>query len=123
MNKRALKREIERLNGILEKANVPEQNRDALDAVILNLAIMRLKLNETCDLIMNEQVICNYDNGGNQKGTHENPLFKGYLNLWRGYLNGLEKFTSYLPKEMQTEVAGNNITVLEKVAKMKRAKS
>ena len=33
---------------------------------------------------------------------------------------GLEKFTSYLPKEMQEEAAGDNIDVLAQVKAMKK---
>jgi len=36
---------------------------------------------------------------------------------------GLEKYTSYLPKELQEEAAGDSLSVLEQVKNMKKAKA
>ena len=63
---------------------------------------------------------CHYDNGGGQTGERENPIFKAYINLWRAYMVGLEKYTSYLPKELQEEAAGDSLSVLDQVKQMKK---
>ena len=69
------------------------------------------------------RIVCEYDNGGGQTGTRENPIFKAYINLWRAYMVGLEKYTSYLPKEFLDEAAGGSISVLEEVKQMKKVNS
>lgn len=122
MTKKQIIDEAKRLNDILIKANVPQGKREALQPVIDNLALMRFKLDETRSEMMDQGVISHYDNGGNQKGEHENPLYKGYISLFKAYMQGLEKFTSYLPKEMPVEAQGEVINMLEVVKNMKKAK-
>ena len=115
--------EHERLDALLDKANVPQQNRAVLAPVIDNMAWQRIKLDETRMEMQNASVVCDYDNGGGQTGVRENPIFKAYINLWRAYMLGLEKFTSYLPKELQDEAQGDMINVLDQVRQMKRARA
>ena len=115
--------EHERLESLLDKANVPQQRRDVLAAVIDNMAWQRIKLDETRVEMQNASVVCDYDNGGGQTGVRENPIFKAYINLWRAYMVGLEKFTSYLPKELQDEVPGDIVSVLDQVRQMKRVRA
>ena len=115
--------EHERLDALLDKANVPQQNRAVLAPVIDNMAWQRIKLDETRIEMQNASVVCDYDNGGGQTGVRENPIFKAYINLWRAYMLGLEKFTSYLPKELQDEAQGDMINVLDQVRQMKRARA
>ena len=122
MTEKAVKSEIQRLNGILEKAGVSEQRQAALDTVIFNLAMMRCKLEETAQQIYAEDVVSAYNNGNGQQGTHENPLFRGYNSLWKSYLAGLAVYTAVLPKEMKEDAAGTSATVLELV-KLKKAKA
>ena len=73
--------------------------------------------------MQNASVVCEYDNGGGQTGTRENPIFKAYINLWRAYMVGLEKYTSYLPADLKDEAAGDGFSVLEEVKQMKRGKA
>lgn len=115
--------EHERLDALLDRANVPQQQRDVLAPVIDNMAWQRIKLDETRVEMQNASVVCDYDNGGGQTGVRENPIFKAYINLWRAYMVGLEKFTSYLPKELQDEVPGDIVSVLDQVRQMKRARA
>lgn len=115
--------EHERLDALLDKANVPQQNRAVLAPVIDNMAWQRIKLDETRIEMQNASVVCDYDNGGGQTGVRENPIFKAYINLWRAYMVGLEKFTSYLPKELQDEAPGDMVNVLDQVRQMKRARA
>lgn len=117
MNRESLQREKDRLTALLDRADVPGQQREILAGVIDNISWQRLKLDETRAELMEASVVCEYDNGGGQVGTHENPAFKAYTNLWRGYMVGVEKFSSYLPKELREEVAGDN--TLQAVLKLK----
>lgn len=121
MNDARVIKEHKRLEALLERANVPQQRRDVLAPVIDNLAWQRVKLDEAREEMQDASIVCHYDNGGGQSGERENPIFKAYINLWRAYMVGLEKYTSYLPKELQEEAAGGSISVLEQVKKMKKA--
>lgn len=62
---------------------------------------MKAKLEEAREEICDEGIAVPYDNGGGQKGMRENPLFKGYENLWRCYIAGMGKILDSLPEEFQ----------------------
>ena len=123
MDKRKVTREHKRLEALLDRADVPQQQRDVLAPVIDNMAWQKVKLDEAREEMKDACLTCHYDNGGGQTGTRENPVFKAYINLWRAYMAGLEKYTSYLPKELQDEAAGDSLSVLEQVKQMKKVKS
>lgn len=115
-------KERERLLSLLDRADVPQQRRDVLAAVIDNISWQRAKLDEAREQMQEEHIICSYNNGGGQSGERENPIFKAYINLFRAYMIGLEKFTSYLPKDLQEETTGAAISTLDMVKKMRAAK-
>ena len=121
MDKRKISAEHKRLKALLDRAEVPQQQQDVLAPVIDNMAWQRIKLDETREEMQEASVVCHYCNGGGQEGERENPIFKAYINLWRAYMLGLEKFTSYLPKEMQDEVTNSAFSVLDQVKSMKKA--
>ena len=123
MDKRKVTREHKRLEALLDRAGVPEQQRAVLAPVVDNMAWQRVKLDEAREEMQEASVVCEYDNGGGQTGTRENPIFKAYINLWRAYMVGLEKFSYYLPKDLQEEAAGDSLSVLEQVKNMKKAKA
>lgn len=120
MDSKKVLKEHKRIEGLLNRAEVPQQLRDVLAPVVDNLAWMRIKLDETREEMKEAGVTCEYDNGGGQTGVRENPVFKGYLNLWRGYLAGIEKLQSYLPKDLPDEVIKDDLTPLAKVIQMKK---
>lgn len=103
MNTKAIKKEYKRLEGLLDKAGVLEHQKEVLQPVIDNLSWQRVKLEETMELMKDADVVIEYNNGGGQEGIRENPIFKAYISLFRIYLAGLDKFTSYLPKDLQEE--------------------
>ena len=121
MDKRKISEEHKRLKALLDRAEVPQQHQDVLAPVIDNMAWQRIKLDETREEMQEASVVCHYCNGGGQEGERENPIFKAYINLWRAYMLGLEKFTSYLPKEMQDEVTNSAFSVVDQVKSMKKA--
>ena len=121
MDKRKLNKEKRRLYDLLERAEVPKQKQAVLEAIIDNLAWQRLKLDEARDEMQDASITCHYCNGGGQEGERENPIFKAYINLWRGYLAGIEKIQAYLPKDLQEEAAADGINILETLQKMKKA--
>lgn len=121
MDKRIVTAEKKRLIALLNRAEVPTQQQDVLAPVIDNMAWQRLKLDEAREEMQDASIVCHYDNGGGQEGERENPIFKAYINLWRAYMIGLDKFTSYLPKELQEEAAAGAVDVLAQVKAMKKA--
>lgn len=121
MDKRAVTKEHKRLEALLDRADVPTQQRDVLAPVVDNMAWQRIKLDEAREEMKDASIVCHYSNGGGQEGERENPIFKAYINLWRAYMVGLEKYTSYLPKELQEEAAGDSLSVLDQVKQMKKA--
>ena len=121
MDKKAVFKEHKRLVALLDRAGVPEQQRDVLAPVMDNMAWQKVKLDEARMQMQEEHLTCEYDNGGGQTGVRENPIFKAYCNLWRAYMVGLEKYSSYLPKDLQDEAAGDAMDMLAKVREMKKA--
>ncbi len=121
MDKKKVNKEHKRLEALLDRAEVPQQQRDVLAPVIDNMAWQRVKLDEAREQMQDASIVCHYDNGGGQTGERENPIFKAYINLFRAYMVGLEKYTSYLPKELQDEAAGGSLSVLDQVRQMKKA--
>lgn len=110
--------EQSRLTEILKDAGVSEKRMRALEPIILNTAWMKAKLDDAREAIKNSNIVIAYDNGGGQKGIRENPLFKGYENLWRSYMAGMSKIIDCLPDEIATvesEVVDKPKTVLELV--------
>lgn len=120
MDKRKVTQEYKRLEALLSKAGVPDRQRDALAPVMDNMAWQRAKLDEAREEMQDASIVCHYDNGGGQSGERENPIFKAYINLWRAYMVGMEKYTSYLPKDLQEEAAGDSLSVLDQVRQMKK---
>lgn len=121
MDKKKVNKEHKRLEALLDRAEVPQQQRDVLAPVIDNMAWQRVKLDEAREQMQDASIVCHYDNGGGQEGERENPIFKAYINLWRAYMVGLEKYTSYLPKDLQEEAKGDSLDVLAQVREMKKA--
>ena len=82
---------------------VPEKKMSMLEPVIENTAWMKAKLDETRELIKNTSVAIPYDNGGGQTGIRENPLFKGYQNLWKSYVQGMNIILATLPADVASQ--------------------
>lgn len=121
---RQVTNEIERLTQLLADFNVSENKIRVLTHVIENVAVMKVKLDETKELIQQSSVVMPYDNGGGQKGIRENPIFKGYENLFKSYMQGMDKIISCIPEE-HTEVKQVELdkpkTMLEIVRARKQA--
>lgn len=124
----AAEKEKRRIKKLLKDAEVSENKIKILEPVIENTAWMKAKLDDAREQIRGSSIAIPYNNGGGQKGLRENPLFKGYENLWRCYIAGMSKIMESLPAEYQetekdAEVIENPRTVLEIVrAKHREAK-
>ena len=96
--------EQNRILDLLTDAGISDKRKRLLEPVILNTAWMKAKLDDSREAIKNSGVVIAYDNGGGQKGIRENPLYKGYENLWKSYLTGLDRIMSALPPEKSHEI-------------------
>ena len=92
--------EAQRLKALLFSYGISEKRVDMLESVIENTAWMKAKLDDAREQIQNTSVAIPYDNGGGQKGIRENPLFKGYSNLWKSYMSGMTTIMSLLPRDI-----------------------
>lgn len=72
-----------------------------------NVLFMSRKLRETRQQAAGMALTVEYDNGGGQSGTRENPVFKAYVSLNRQYVNDLRELASMLDRtvELQDEEA------------------
>lgn len=89
--------EIERLRAQLTLGGIDDDRLAFLTPVIENTAWLKIKLDDARKTIRSGRIILKYDNGGGQKGSHVNPAYKAYADLWRAYLQGLDKLMRELP--------------------------
>lgn len=113
--------ESERLKTVLIDAGISEKRIKALEPIIENTAWMKLKLDETRELIKTSNVVIPYDNGGGQKGLRENPLYKGYESLWKSYMSGMSRILDCLPREY-VEKEADKIETPKTVLELVRSK-
>ena len=106
-----------KLKDLLIDLQISNRRQAAMDALIDNIAWMKVKLDETREMIKSSSVAIPYDNGGGQTGIRENPLFKGYESLFKSYMSGMERILDLLPPEQApaVETADQPKTVLELV--------
>lgn len=95
--------EKERLTALLFSCHVNEQKIQLLEPVIENTAWMKAKLDVTREKIKESDVAIPYNNGGGQSGIRESPLFKGYQNLWKSYITGLNIVLATLPADVASQ--------------------
>ena len=77
---------------------------------------MAVKLEDTAEEIGADGISTEYDNGGGQKGTREDPRVRAYESLFRSYMAGMRTILAAIPegtKEQKEEKPGR--TVLELV--------
>ena len=93
--------EATRLRSLLFNCGISENCIELLSTTIDNTAWMKIKLDVTREKIKNTDVAIPYDNGGGQSGIRENPLFKGYENLFKTYMSGMRQLLDMLPEAAQ----------------------
>jgi len=91
-----IQNEFEILQKLIQKA--PEEKRGSLEGVARHIAFVKVKLDEAKSECEKAGLVVEYDNGGGQHGTRENPLIKSYSNLLRLYLDGLKEIYRALPE-------------------------
>ncbi len=95
-----------------------------LEPVIENTAWMRVKLDDARELVGEEGITVEYNNGGGQTGVRENPNMKAYEALWKSYVVGLQKITDALIRAKPSGAvpdAGETVNVLKLIRGRKEA--
>lgn len=116
-------KERRRITKLLKEANIKEYRIKMLEPVIENTAWMKAKLDDAREQIRGSSIAIPYNNGGGQKGIRENPLFKGYENLWRCYIAGMTKILDAMPPEaIQTEMKKEEPQAPATILELVRAK-
>lgn len=115
-----IRKEKNKINKLLKDTKIPAHKKKVLEPVIENVATMKVKLDELKEQIIHEEFMVEYDNGGGQKGTRENPIFKRYESFFKTFMIGMDRIISELPDEipgsgMATIDAMKPKTVLEQV--------
>lgn len=100
----AVKKEQRKINRELKKAKISSHKMKVIEPVVVNVAFMKVKLDEARDQMKDSTITVDYDNGGGQKGVRENPIFKAYEALWKSYSIGMDRIFSILPEEIQEEI-------------------
>ena len=101
MTDQRVEEEKQRLTALLFDCGISDRRMKAMLSVVENIAWMRIKLDDTRDMIKDSTVAIPYDNGGGQTGIRENPLFKGYQSLFASYLKGMAMVMDCLPAEAE----------------------
>ena len=92
-----VKKEKQKITRELKKAKISDYKMKIIEPVIANTAWMRVKLDETRELIAQEDIVVDYDNGGGQKGIRKNPFFDGYEALFKAYMLGMGRILDLIP--------------------------
>lgn len=100
-----VKKEQRKISREIKKAKISEHKMKVIEPVVVNVAFMKVKLDEARDQVKEETITVGYDNGGGQKGIRENPIFKAYEALWKSYMLGMDKILSIIPEEQRQELA------------------
>lgn len=110
------KKEFNRLKKLLIESGISDGRIKMLIPVIENTAWMKVKLDEAREGITDSNIVIEYDNGGGQKGTRENPVFKAYESLWKSYMSGMNVILGSMPVEViqkELQKAEESKTMLE----------
>lgn len=99
MNEDQVREEIDKITGLLLESGVSDKRIKVLEPIVENTAWIKVKLDESRQLVQQSAIVISYDNGGGQKGLRENPIFKGYESLFKSYMSGMDRILNALPNE------------------------
>ncbi len=93
----AIRKERQKLVRELKKAKISKHKMKVLEAVIDNVAFLKVTLDDLREMLLTEEILVEYDNGGGQKGIKENPLYKEYTTLFGNFMKGMDKILAPMP--------------------------
>lgn len=118
----AIAKEREYFIALIDNSGVSDNRKKVLYKVAEDVAFMKCKLDETREQMQYEAIAIPYDNGGGQSGMRENPIYKGYENLWKAYMQGIDKILSLYPDKTKeaAEVIQLDTSTLDAVRNLKQ---
>ncbi|MEF9877292.1 MAG: hypothetical protein RR842_09880 [Gordonibacter sp.] len=93
----------------LTSDTMPKAKRSAAMSLLHNAAWMKIKLDEARADMMCQAIVTDYNNGGGQQGTRENPAFSAYNKLFASYSRCVKQITDLMvgdAGEQRDELAG-----------------
>lgn len=91
------KKEVRKMARFCKESGVDAKKIDAFTPLFDNICWMQIKLEDAREEIGEAGLLTEYDNGGGQSGTRQNPAFKAYEALWKSYCAGLDLLLPQLP--------------------------
>ena len=113
---------IEAIKELMRSGGATEDAITLLSHTIENVVYMKIKLDDTRKLMKKDDVVVPYDNGGGQTGIRENPIFKGYENLFKSYMAGLKLIIDAMPKQPSEKMIDDSISKPPTVLELMREK-
>lgn len=102
-------------------AGVKTLHNEALE-LAESVLFMAEKLKESRELMANEPLVIDYDNGGGQKGIRENPHYVAFEHLMATYTKALRQLTEIVEKGTQTKSTSSIMAELTTIAGKKVAR-
>lgn len=87
-----------------------------------SVLFMAEKLKESRELMKDEPLIIDYDNGGGQKGIRENPHYVAYEHLMISYTKSLRQLTEIIEKGTSKKNSSSIMAELTTIAGKKVAR-
>lgn len=87
-----------------------------------SVLFMAQKLKESRELMINEPLVIDYDNGGGQKGIRENPHYVAFEHLMVIYTKSLKQLTEVIEKGAPSKGASSIMAELTTIAGKKVAR-
>lgn len=103
-------------------AKAPAEKQKALQSIADHVAFVKIKLDEAKKQCEKAGIVIEYNNGGGQSGTRENPLIKSYANLLKLYLTGMTQILNAIP-ENEEQPQATAATPLEVILAKRKAAS
>lgn len=95
-----IKAELERISVYF--ADIADNQRAVILPLLQNAAFMKVTLEDLQELINNDGLIDEYQNGENQKGLKVSAALQSYNSTVKNYGGVIKQVFSLLPKEIKT---------------------
>lgn len=99
-----IKAELKRISSYFEK--VPTNKKEVVRPLLQNASFMKVTLEDLQELINEEGVIDQYQNGANQSGLKQSASLQSYNALVKNYASVIKSLCSLLPKEEAEQGSG-----------------
>lgn len=113
--KRTTKKPAVKSKAVELVAGVSTLHDEALE-LAESVLFMAQKLKESRELMINEPLIIDYDNGGGQKGIRENPHYVAFEHLMTTYTKSLRQLSEVIEKGAPARKASSIMAELTDIA-------